>query len=479
MMSGVGFKSEDNGFAVSSFLHNELDMTTKSIEAVKKSAPTVFQLSVEKNIEPIVRFLASIVDDNYIPPSSSIKNRSDNNRNDDRVLSLTSKTRKVIARIVTNNPSLLHLSIENNLQPTVEFLQNYCFMDNHGLANLIRSCPGVLGFSVEDNLLPTTIFLMKEVGLSPNYSSICKQKFDKGLALDRKVDEKEILNLKRCLSRHPQILGLSIENLKRKVEYFDAIDLLSLNENGKLNRKPSHQSLATRIAISAPSTYSLNLQENIIPKVQCLAKLWGVEYPNFETLSFEKEKINATATEFKNKMQHSLTTRLSEYPAVLTLSLEGNIEPTIQFYNRTGYVNLNEIGELINWKREKTISIVDESNDQKDELSVLPGIKFVNDKDFADSASVVRGRHLATSLFNRLLPRWHFLIDNVNENDDGPISLPPPIHVLASATDEKFAEYYNVDPVDYQNYKKEAIPRLKFSTQFVTWIKTGRPIDGT
>ena len=138
----------------------------------------------------------------------------------------------------------------------------------------------------------------------------------------------------------------------------------------------------------------------------------------------------------------------------------------------------------------------------------------ISSESSSKGGGILRARHLATSLFNRLLPRWHYLIDemtiydshNNNNHDDVDIDddkdartttdskkgknkqpklspssgiVRPPIHILASATDDQFTKYYNIDISDYEKYKKDAIPRLKFSTQFVTWIKTGRPIDDT
>jgi len=403
-------------------------MADKAIEKLKQSSPSVFRLSVEKSIEPVVQFLVSTFEDDSLSSSNTLSE------------SINPKTRKVIARVVTNNPSLLHLNIESNLLPTVIFLRDNCFLDTVGMANLIKSCPGVLGLSVEDNLRPTLTFLMKEMGLDPMFSG------EEVVVVSHDDELEDIVktNLKRCLCRHPQILALSLENLKRKVEYFDLIDSISIRKKTKSTDKKqkSKQALATRIAISAPSTYSLSLKDNIIPKVQCLANMWSVPYPNSTSDSY-------------STINYSLAKRLAEYPPVLTLSLEGNLEPTIQFYNRTGYIKLDGIGETI----------------QEEDTSNTSSV----------TNEIVRARHLATSLFNRLLPRWHYLVDEINHGDTSAsanVDIPPPIHILASSTDEKFSDYYGLDPTDYKQYKLEAVPRLKFSNQFETWIKTGRPIDG-
>jgi len=115
------------------------------------------------------------------------------------------------------------------------------------------------------------------------------------------------------------------------------------------------------------------------------------------------------------------------------------------------------------------------------------------------------------SLYNRLLPRWHFLIQEqekqqqyeleqleslVNsrssiENEkynvpstttttsSSPTTTLPPLHLLAGANDENFCKQMKVSHDEYVNFKEEAVQRLKFSSQFDIWLKTGRPIDLT
>ena len=61
--------------------------------------------------------------------------------------------------------------------------------------------------------------------------------------------------------------------------------------------------------------------------------------------------------------------------------------------------------------------------------------------------------------------------------DTSPSVTKPPLHVIAGATDEMFCRRMKYDYETYRNFKKEAVPRLKFSSQFDTWLKTGRPID--
>jgi len=119
------------------------------------------------------------------------------------------------------------------------------------------------------------------------------------------------------------------------------------------------------------------------------------------------------------------------------------------------------------------------------------------------SKVAIRSRYIATSLYNRLLPRWHFLLEEQEkqqqleqqlENLDRAITAPkyvipttktsttskvalPPLHLLAGASDEVFCRQMKLSLSDYLVFKEEAVPRLKFSSQFDQWLKTGRPID--
>ena len=56
-------------------------------------------------------------------------------------------------------------------------------------------------------------------------------------------------------------------------------------------------------------------------------------------------------------------------------------------------------------------------------------------------------------------------------------SNPPSLNLLVLANDLKFCDSLGLDLGDYLEFKEAAIPRLKFSSQFDTWVKTGRPIQ--
>ena len=323
------------------------------------------------------------------------------------------ETRRMLTKIITTHPTLLNLNVTANLQPRMAFLMQTCHLNERDVAILVKTSSGnVLGLAVEANLRPKIEFL----------TQLFQREYPKDV---------EVV-LKKCILGHAQLLALSLQNIQTKVDYFDAID----------------RTLACRIAIRAPAVYSLSLKQNIIPTVEFLAKAWGVTSPMVEWHGDVLVPVLANP-HVRNDTNSSLASLLMEYPSILTMSIEGNLQPTLIFFNRTGYTYLDENYTLRN----------------------------------DTTARPIRGRYIGASLFNRLLPRWHHLISKdwplEHQPETGrpdPSSLPP-LHLLVGATDQAFCEQLGYDYHEYVTFKDESVPRLKFSSQFDTWLKTGRPID--
>jgi len=247
---------------------------------------------------------------------------------------------------------------------------------------------------------------------------------------------------------HPQLLGLSLTNLKSKVKYFHSIG----------------PSLAVRIARKCPAIYSLNLDQNIIPTIEFLSRVWGM-----------KREINASKKKKKKSNfndSDNFVPMLHEYPNIITLSVETNLQPTMMFFNKTGYTLLNENWELISLT----------TRTKKAGSSRPPKTGIVNDKQIAPIR--IRGRYIAASLYNRLLPRWHYCrsgyaedkaLEGSTDSTFPPVT--PPLHLLVMASDDGFCQAMDFELESFLSFKKEAVPRLKFSSQVDTWLKTGEPID--
>jgi hypothetical protein len=331
-------------------------LSNTSLAQLKRTAPFVFGLPPTK-VQSVLDYLFNLLDhdDSHLTPQ---------------------KKKAALGKLVVGHPHLLNLGVETNLQPRVDFLSMTCGLTATDVAKLVQTSGGsILGLSVDQNLKPTMEYLRIV------------------LHLDRKA-------LRKCLLAHPQLLALSIANLQSKVHYFESI---------------GGTSLASRIAYRCPAVYSLSLTDNLIPTIDFLSRAWGMTQP---------ESSGDTLAHW-----------LQEYPNILTMSLEGNIQPTMNFYNRTGYTGLTDNWELV------------------------------------AGQTRIRGRYIAASLYNRLLPRWHYC--RTQSEDDTNL----PLHLLATATEVTFCQETGHTVEDFVRFKEDAIPRLKFSSQFDTWLKTGRPID--
>jgi hypothetical protein len=449
----------NNDEEVDHFLHGELGISASAVQKLKQSAPFMFCRSVDHHLRPTIHFLAGI-----------LQKQATNNIQGKINVQIDEAVRRKIGKIVSQNPSLLSLSLEDNLMPTCDFLRKNIHMDKGGLASMLRSCPSILGLSVEDNLRLTHQFLVEEVGLSDDN------------------------DLRRCVSRHPQILALSLENLRAKTNFFHLLESLdgndygSVDNNSELENRDSKRSLAARVAVSAPSAYSLSLHDNLVPKIKALAKLWGSSPIQIERIYEMSEHAGlssqSTNTHFPAGGELSrVTKQLKEYPNILTLSLDSNLLPTIEFYNQTGYLSLDAAGFLQGCDNmHKECEDDEEARDR-------------------DPKTLMRARYLASSLVSRLLPRWHFFQENgkrtgglrsstilaanttietgrSNTKDKPHKAIKqPPLHVLAMYDDAKFCSHLALDVEDFVEYTKATAKQLKFSSQFANWIKSGTPID--
>ena len=366
---------EDHGNGIEEVLNQQAGISGKSLARLKRTAPFVFGLPLDK-VTSVLEYLSNLLRRGTIAQK---------------------QIPTVVRKLVTNHPFLLNLSVEKNLQPRIEFLSNNCGLNDTDVAKIVQSAGGsVLGLSVEENLKPTMDFLTTL------------------LQNDRTA-------LRKCILSHPQLLALSIANLQSKADYFDSIGA----------------PLAARIALRCPAVYSLSLVENIVPTIDFLAKVWGLQPPphvsNEDITDGTFSSAAAEEATHQNLNNEGLSQLLQEYPNILTLSLVGNLQTTMNFFNRTGYTLLDDDWSLV------------------------------------EGHARIRGRYIAASLYHRLLPRWHYCLTND--------WTAPPLHLLVGASDVRFSLELGVELSEFVRFKEEATPRLKFSSQFDTWLKTGRPID--
>lgn len=380
---GMGYDADYNFETVQLYLQQPpLQLSSNTISKLKQTTPTLFQVPLYKIIS-VVEYFRQILE---LSPKST-----------------KDQAYKQAAQVIAKHPNLVQLSVKDNLEPKIKYLQEQCCLLDDEVGTVFLKQPkhaGILALSVEKKLRPTFELLLKHLKSS---------------------------EVRKCIMQHPQLLALSINNLKSKIKYFESLDATR-----EIDVLRGDSSLVTRILERAPATFSLSLQENIVPKIQFLSGIWGVQ----ETES--------------SACDDSIASMIAEYPTILTLSIEGNLRPTAQFFNRTQYIALDET-----YKLREAESVGSER---------------------VDAPTRLRARYLATSLYHRLLPRWNFVQlaspkgRALNETTN------IPLHVLAGSTDAIFCQKMNISLVEYNLYKSEAVPQLRFFSQFEIWLKTGRPI---
>eukprot|EP00529_Nitzschia_sp_RCC80_P021229 CAMPEP_0113463100 /NCGR_PEP_ID=MMETSP0014_2-20120614/12461_1 /TAXON_ID=2857 /ORGANISM="Nitzschia sp." /LENGTH=392 /DNA_ID=CAMNT_0000355039 /DNA_START=82 /DNA_END=1257 /DNA_ORIENTATION=+ /assembly_acc=CAM_ASM_000159 len=387
-----------------------------------------------------------------------------------------------IAKIIMRSSgNVLELSIEKNLGPTIDYLLDSVFVpsSNNNINNNKRPKMDKQKINDDDDADDddlSSIILQED---DANRSRIIKQR-------DRRRQQEVLVQLKKCLLTHPQILCLTLSNLQKKVDYFHSIGGRH-EEEGKL--------LASRIATRCPQVYSLKL-ERIQQSVDFLSRVWGChavhKCSDGDDDDDDEHHSTGTSSPSNNKI---LANMISEYPNVLTLSVEGNLQPTCNFYNQTGYTRLNENWELV------VDDGVDNSEDDADDTDKSRSLatkksatKKRNNQNQVRMARI-RGRHIAASLYQRLLPRWRFCsIMNVEiaeeeeerlqqqqqqqqlegsevSDDEKLIAGPrfPSMDLLVMANDAQFCKSLEFDYDRYVQFKREESPRLRFSSQFDVW----------
>ena len=104
-----------------------------------------------------------------------------------------------VAKMIATFPPVLHLSIEENLKPTVEWIKGLGLSQSQ-VAKVIATFPQVLGLSIEANLKPTVEWI-------------------KGLGLSQS-------QVAKVIAIFPPVLGYSIEaNLKPTVKWIKGLGL--------------------------------------------------------------------------------------------------------------------------------------------------------------------------------------------------------------------------------------------------------------
>jgi hypothetical protein len=138
-----------------------------------------------------------------------------------------------LGKVIAGFPSILGLSIEDNLKPTIEYLVVECKMDPGNLGKVIAGYPAILNYSIEKNLKPTVEFLVHD------------------LRMDKEA-------LQHILQSLPQLFGYDpLDNMQPKVDYLMRMNQTTVETLG--------QDLVT-----CSRLFSCSLEERIGPRLHLL-----------------------------------------------------------------------------------------------------------------------------------------------------------------------------------------------------------------
>ena len=251
-----------------------------------------------------------------------------------------------IRNILERQPTLLHLSADQNLAPTLLFLLRALELGRDELRELVLACPAVLSYSIHNlkskvqffvRLLKYTVPECRELllqkpdllrasvtsGLIPHYQFLTKEV------------ELSLPQLQKIIKKNPNMLLYSVEeNLIPKLVYYMIMRL-------QMNTKQVH-----KLLLAYPQVLDCNLERTILPlTVYFLNELEFspnefrnilLKFPRLVTHSLQKVKrtigyfryeLNMVAAQVKKVMYRA--------PTILGLNLEDTIRPKVQFLQST------------------------------------------------------------------------------------------------------------------------------------------------
>jgi len=183
-----------------------------------------------------------------------------------------------LASVLSKQPSILHLSVQNSLKPRVDYFRHELGIASEDLAKVITRNPAVLTFSVEDQIAPRVEFL-KDLGISHE-------------------------NVAKLILRHPQTLQYSFDGIKEHVDF--------LAKDCKMNDEEVAKTISR-----LNTFFSLSLEDNLRPKYEYLidelggTKQTAISFPAYWSLALDTrikprhrfmEEYNAAPDPFPMKL---------------------------------------------------------------------------------------------------------------------------------------------------------------------------------
>jgi len=255
---------------------------------------------------------------------------------------------KNLDKVLEAYPQLQHLSVIQNLRPTIRFLTKEIGIAPDMVRKVIVSFPQILGLSVDLNLRPTVHYLLHEVGVPMDRlnKTIVTRPQILGCSVDKNLRPKlELLvemagiereQLHQVITRAPHVLGYSSSNIAHFLIFL-------LHELGV------EQSRVARLLTLSPQLLGLSVENNIRPKVRFLVEEVGMSeqamgrvigsFPNILGYSVKENmrpKLEYLAKHILKVPMSKLGRPLEKCPQLLGYSLEKRIKPRFLLLSKRG-----------------------------------------------------------------------------------------------------------------------------------------------
>ncbi|CAB9511669.1 mitochondrial transcription termination [Seminavis robusta] len=310
-------------------------------------------------------------------------------------------SRKQLLKVLSRTPDLLNLSIHDNIEPTVDSVQQAFNLTNLEVSKVLMTNPQLMTLQ-RDTLT------------------------QKAEWLQRRLDLKSTEELSKIVRRAPNIMNFSIDNIESKIKWLE--DILGLAGDATtiaapLKKAPSilHLKLDTMASKVNWLQSSLNITDSEVAKI-----VW--KDPAILAKNIE-ENLEPTLHWLVNRLGCETAKQvISRLPSTLSLSIPDSIEPKMEYLQTKFQLDEENLLKMI--KTMPTLLGMSFNN-------INNTLQFYSDCYGEDQALqfVIGNPGLLTlSLKNRLIPRWEQAVELEFEKE-------VPISVLAMHTPKKWENY--------------------------------------
>jgi mTERF domain-containing protein, mitochondrial len=329
-----------------------------------------------------------------------------------------------ICTILERQPTILHLSADKNIAPTLLFLLRALGLGRDELRHLVVTCPAILCYSIS-NLKSKIRFFSECMKFTTDECrelllrkpELFRSSVQTGLVphFQFLTDDMEIPpdQLQRIVQKSPVILLYSLEqNLVPKLVYY------------MIMRLQMNTAQIAKLLLAFPQILDYHLDRTILPVTLYFFKELDVseiefrnillKFPRLVTHSLRKIKRTIGYFRFElNMLPAQVKKVLYRAPAILGLSLERNIQPKVQYLQTSLKLSDEELHTVLA-AMPSVLLLNSESN-------IRPKLEFLNatvhriseNHDISDVREIVMRLPtlLGYSLEKRIVPRMNTILE--------------------------------------------------------------------